>query len=164
MFGAEFLRSAVNLYFKPDVLDRDTAALRDAGYRIVTVDASAWVNVSEMHRDLAQAFDFPAHYGRNWSALDDCLGDVRALYWDLPPGTLRLVFVLRRFDVFAATRPDDAHLLLDIYARNQRDALIGGDHMICLVQSDNPSLQLAPVGATAAQWNRDEWLDRNRGV
>jgi len=164
MLGAEFLQSAVYLYFKRAVLDRDIAALRHAGYRIVAVDASGWADVTDMHRDLAKAFDFPAHYGQNWAALNDCLSDVRAFYWGLPAGTLKVVMVLRRFDIFAAKCPDEAHLLLDIYAGNQRDALIGGDHMICLVQSDNPRLQLAPVGASSAQWNRDEWLDRNRGL
>ena len=164
MNGAEFLKAAMNLYFNPSLLDRDIAALRDAGYRILTVDASRWVDTAAMHRDLAQVFGFPAHYGRNWDALNDCLGDVRAFYWDLPAGTLRVVLALRRFDTFAANYPREAHFLLDIYAVNQREALIGGDHLICLVQSDDPNVQLAPVGATGAQWNRDEWLNRNRGL
>jgi Barstar (barnase inhibitor) len=164
MLGAEFLKAAVNLYFKPAVLDGDIAMLRDAGYRILTVDASAWGDTAAMHQDLANVFGFPSHYGRNWDALNDCLSDVRAFYWNLPAGTLRVALVLKRFDVFAAKYPDEAHLLLDIYAVNQRAALIGGDHLICLVQSDDPSLQLAPVGATGAQWNREEWLNRNRGL
>lgn len=162
--GAELLRTAVNLYFNPSLLDRDIAALRRAGYRILTVDASTWADLAEMHRDLAEAFCFPAHYGKNWDALNDCLRDVRAFDWNLPAGTLRVAFALRRFDVFAAKFPSEAHFLLDIYAVNQREALIGGDHLICLVQSDDPGLQLAPVGATTAQWNRDEWLNRNRGL
>lgn len=164
MLGAEFLRTAVNLYFREVLVDRDIAALREAGYQIVDVDASGWTDMDKMHRDLADAFNFPAHYGKNWSALNDCLSDVRSFYWDPPTGTLRVVLVLRRFDTFAARYPDEAHLLLDIYAGNQHDALIDGDHLICLVQSEDPSLQLAPVGATTPQWNRDEWLDRNRGL
>jgi RNAse (barnase) inhibitor barstar len=158
----EFLQSAVNLYFKPAVLERDIAVLREAGYRIITADASAWNDTADMHRDLAEVFGFPAHYGRNWAALNDCLSDVRSFYWDLPPATLRIVLVLRRFDVFASRDPEAAHLLLDIYTYNQRDALIVGDHLICLVQSDDPDLQLAPVGATRPEWNRDEWLTDKR--
>jgi len=164
MIGAEFLKAAVNLYFKAVVLDRDIAALQDAGYRILTADASAWADMADMHRDLAEVFSFPAHYGQNWDALNDCLRDVRAVDWNLPAGTLRVVLVLKRFDVFAARYPNEAHFLLDIYAANQRDALIGGDYLICLVQSDDPSLQIAPVGATTPEWNRDEWLNRNRGL
>ena len=75
-----------------------------------------------------------------------------------------MVLVLRRFDTFVSRHPEAAHYLLDIYALNQRDALIVGDHLICLVQSDDPGLQLAPVGATEPQWNRDEWLDSKRGL
>jgi hypothetical protein len=164
MAGAEFLKVAVNLYFKPAVLDRDIAALRADGYRILAADASVWADVADMHRDLAEVFGFPAHYGHNWDALNDCLSDVRAFYWGLPAGTLRVVLILRRFDVFAAKYPNEAHCLLDIYAVNQREGLIGGDQLICLVQSDDPNLQLAPVGATEAQWNRHEWLNRNRGL
>jgi hypothetical protein len=71
---------------------------------------------------------------------------------------------LTGFDAFAAKFPDSAHALLDIYALNQRGVLIAGDHLICLVQSDDPRLTLAPVGGLVPQWNRDEWLDRNRGL
>src|ERR1700679_2378628 len=101
MIGAEFLKAAVNLYFKLDALDRDIAALRAAGYRVLTADASAWADMAEMHRDLAEVFRFPAHYGKNWDALNDCLGYVRAVDWGLPAGTLRVVLAPRRFDVFA---------------------------------------------------------------
>ncbi len=164
MSGADFLQSAVYLYHKTSVLDRDVAVLRDAGYRVLQTDALSWASAADMHRDVAEIFRFPAHYGCNWDALNDCLGDVRAFYWNVPEGTLRVVLVLWHFDAFAAKCPDDAHLLLDIFASNQRDALIVGDHLICLAQSDDPSLQLAPVGASAPQWNRDEWLNRNRGL
>lgn len=162
--GAEFLKSAVNLYCNPSLLDRDIAALQDAGYRILTVDASSWMGVADMHQDLATVFGFPAHYGQNWAALNDCLSDVRAADWDLSTGALRVVLALRRFDVFTTKFPSEAHFLLDIYAVNQREALIDGDHLLCLVQSDDPRLQLAPVGPTTALWNRDEWLERNRGL
>lgn len=64
--------------------------------------------------------------------------------------------VLSGFDSFAARCPDEAHGLLDTYASQQRAALLGGQ-LICLVRSDDPWLQLAPVGATHPQWNRAEW-------
>lgn len=72
--------------------------------------------------------------------------------------------VFNGFDAFAAKFPDAAHALLDVYALNRRGALIAGNHLICLVQSDNPRLTLAPIGGMVPQWNRDEWLNRNRGL
>ncbi|MFZ0907000.1 MAG: barstar family protein [Mycobacterium sp.] len=106
----------------------------------------------------------PGHYGRNWSALNDCLRDVRDHEYGFPAEASGLAMVLTGFDAFAAKFPDDAHTLLDIYAENQRSALIDGDNLICLVQSDDPALVLAPVGATNPQWNPDEWLNRDRGL
>jgi hypothetical protein len=110
-------------------------------------------------------FGFPEHYGKNWAALNDCLGDVfdRDDPADIrPAGAAGVVMVLTGFDAFAARCPDEAHHLLDIYASQQRTALLGGHQLICLVQSDDPWLQLAPVGATHPQWNPAEWLNSNR--
>ncbi|HEY0227114.1 MAG TPA: barstar family protein [Mycobacterium sp.] len=76
MLGQGFLETTVNLYCKPEVLERDVARLHDAGHHIVRGDASGWRGVADMHRDMAQMFGFPDHYGKNWDALDDFLGDV----------------------------------------------------------------------------------------
>lgn len=85
MLGAEFLEhAAVNLYFSPAVLERDVAKLRDGGYHVVRADASGWLCVADMHRDLLRMFDFPSYYGQNWAALDDCLGDVRDREYGFP--------------------------------------------------------------------------------
>ncbi len=165
MLGQGFLETTVNLYCKPEVLERDVARLHDAGYHIVRGDASGWRGVADMHRDMAQMFGFPDHYGKNWDALDDFLGDVFERYDPgdiLPVGAAGVVMVLTGFDAFAARCPDEAHGLLDIYASQQRTALLGGNQLICLVQSDDPWLQLAPIGATHPQWNRAEWLNKNR--
>jgi hypothetical protein len=159
MIGAGFLHTAVNLYFDPAVLDRDVATLRDAGYHVVQADASGWLSVADVHRDLSRMFAFPEYYGQNWDAFNDCLGEYG---WSAEASGL--VMVLTGFDAFVARFPDAAHVLLDIYALNQRDALIAGNHLICLVQSDNPRLMLKPVGATVPQWNHDEWFDRDRGL
>jgi hypothetical protein len=165
VLGAVFLHAAVNLYFRPAVLEGDVARLREAGYHVVRADASAWRNVADMHRSLSTVFAFPAHYGQNWAAFNDCLGDV--FDRDDPARIVSaaaagLVLVLTGFDAFAGKFAGEAHILLDICAIRQRAALVDGHHLICLVQSNDPDLMLAPVGATAPQWNRAEWLNRDR--
>ena len=42
----------------------------------VTLSAAGWDIPEKAHADLAQALDFPAHYGNNLDALYDCLRDL----------------------------------------------------------------------------------------
>lgn len=163
--GASFLRdTAVKMYFDVAILEHDVHALRAAGYHVVRADAAPWRDEADAHGDLAAMLDFPDYYGRNWDAFNDCLRDVTHRGYGLPTDAAGLVLVLTGFDKFAARVPRDAHVLLDVYALRQRDALIDGVQLICLVQSDDPRLVLPPVGGNAPSWNRHEWLDAKRGV
>lgn len=51
-----------------------SAALAQAGWRAVVVDASA--TVPDFYTRVAAALDFPAYFGRNLDALWDCLTDL----------------------------------------------------------------------------------------
>ena len=42
----------------------------------VQLSAAAWRTPQDAHNALAQALQFPAHYGRNLDALHDCLTDL----------------------------------------------------------------------------------------
>jgi hypothetical protein len=79
-----------------------------------------------------------------------------------PEGATGLVVVLTGFDGFAREFPDTAHGLLDVIAVRSRGAMLDGEQVICLVQSDDP--RLSPVGATSVMWNEAEWLNSNRGL
>jgi hypothetical protein len=63
MLGAGFLDTAVNLYFKPQVLERDVARLHDAGYHIVPGDASLWFSAADVETWL-RCSAFPSTTGR----------------------------------------------------------------------------------------------------
>ncbi len=43
----------------------------------ITIDCRGCVPRSELHKALADALSFPAHYGRNLDALHDMLTDIR---------------------------------------------------------------------------------------
>lgn len=59
-------------------------------------------------RELAEAFAFPAHFGQNWDALDDCLGDLEWL-----PGSGYLL-VVRDADRLLRGRDADYRTLIEI--------------------------------------------------
>ncbi|RZS38981.1 barstar (barnase inhibitor) [Herbihabitans rhizosphaerae] len=155
--------SFVVMFWDREVLATTTAWLTDHGYRIVTVHAGTWHTDADAHQDLAAALDFPDYYGRNLDAFNDCMRDVTAGRYGADLGMTGFVLVLRGYDRFVAREPETAHALLDIFADNARGGALIGHRMMCLVQSDDPQLEMPPVGATPVTWNPTEWLNSRRG-
>lgn len=162
--GAELLStSPVTLFHRVPVLQQALRRLRDSGYHVVELDAGAWRSGREMHADLARGLDFPAYYGSNLDAFNDCLGDVTGRAYGFPEDATGLVLALTGFDGFATGLPGLAHGLLDVIAVRSRGALLSGEQLICLIQSADPRFSTAPVGATPVVWNPAEWHDGLRG-
>ena len=42
----------------------------------VILDETQFANLKAVHAYLAESLAFPAHYGKNYAALSDCLGDI----------------------------------------------------------------------------------------
>jgi hypothetical protein len=154
--------SFVTLFCRRPLLDNAIAQLEAARYHMVLLEAKDWETPKQMHRDLAQALDFPAYYGQNLDALDECLRDVVAHRYGWPGKATGLVLILVGFDSFAKRWSWEAQELLDTIARQARSAVLFGERMFCLVQSDDPLIGFDPVGATPVIWNDAEWLAANR--
>ena len=73
-----------------------------------------------------------------------------------------LALAFAGYDSFARRRPRTAQAVLDIMADQARLTMLAGHRILCLVQSDNPSITFEPVGTTAVLWNHAEWLDAHR--
>jgi RNAse (barnase) inhibitor barstar len=140
------------------VLDEDVRWFEEHGYESYRFEASAWLTLDKFHLEVKVALGFPDYYGCNLDAFDDCLGDLGI---PVSGGTI-LVFVA--FDKFASAFPAQAWAILDIIAHHSRLALVHGRRLLALVQSDDPSIELRPVGATVVGWNPREWLNRDRGL
>ena len=156
------VNSSVTLYWKRHLLADTTAWLSAHGYQVTSLDAAAWSTEHDLHRDIAAALDFPGYYGHNLHALKDCMRDVVGQDYGWAPNTTGLVLVFTGYDAFAARCPGAAHLVLDILADQSRSAALFGRRLICLVQSDDPDIRFAPVGATSVGWNDAEWLNSTR--
>ena len=156
--------SCVTLFWRRPLLENAVAQLAAADYHLVPMDAAQWTTPAEMHRDLAQALDFPAYYGHNLNALTDCMRDVVTHQYGWPEKATGLVLVFTGYDGFAKRHPVVAQHVLDIMAIQSRNALLFGGRLICLVQSDDPMLEFDPVGSVPVIWNDAEWLLANRRV
>lgn len=73
-------------------------AVRGTGLDLARIDAA-----DEVLESIARALQFPAWFGRNWDALEDCLGD---LSWRQGSGHVLL------FEAYP--RGDDLGVLLDV--------------------------------------------------
>ncbi|MFD0417783.1 barstar family protein [Streptomyces sp. NPDC127108] len=153
----------VTLFWRRRLLDQAVQRLEDHGFRVVHIAAGGWATAKDMHQGLAAALRFPAHYGHNLSALNDCLGDMASSGPDDDsPKAAGLVLAFTGYDRFAAACPEDAHGVLDIIAGQARHAAVGRRRFFALVHSDDPDIRFEPVGAVPVLWNGDEWLDSHR--
>jgi len=149
---------AITLYLRPDFLEEDVEWLRAQGYQLDSFDCSTWSNETVMHQALSTGLDFPDYYGRNLDAFNDCISEI-----EIPEESGR-VLILHRYDSFSAKFPKAAWDILDIIENNSRRLLLFGRRLLALVQSDDPTISFAAVGARPPRWNRREWLNKNRGL
>ncbi len=73
------------------------ADLEVLGFVVVRLDGAAIGDLPSLHLALAEAFGFPAWYGGNWDAFDECFDDLA-----LPP---RVAIVWTDADRLAAADP-----------------------------------------------------------
>ena len=159
----EFAASAfVTLFWRQPLLEEAIGRFRDQDYAVVVVDASRWSTTDDFHRDIAAALDFPAYYGENLDAFNDCMRDVVSRDYGFPETASGFVLVFTHYDRFAGACPKPAQIVLDIVADRARNAAVYGTHVLCLVHSDDSDIVFGPVGATPVMWNRAEWLDSHR--
>jgi RNAse (barnase) inhibitor barstar len=66
------------VYFLPDAdIDELMEAAAVNGYARVRIDLQGCTDKSDLLKRMAAALHFPAHFGHNWDALADALGDLR---------------------------------------------------------------------------------------
>jgi hypothetical protein len=156
------MNTPVTLFWRRSVLDETTQWLVAHGYQVTLLDASSWTTEADLHREVAEALNFPGYYGRNLDALNDCMRDVvdHDYGWGAESAGLALVFT--GYDAFSRNCPRAAQVVLDILADQSRSAALFGQRLMCLVQTNDPQIRFDPVGAVPVSWNGAEWLDASR--
>lgn len=146
------------------VLEAAVEWLLKHGYRVVRFDAARWVHPERLHDDLARALDFPASYGRNLDAVNDCLGDVAELAYGWRADDRGLVLVVDEYDTFHGADATTAEAVLEIAEEAGRRASLFGNRLLMLVRCADPGFAFPPVGARPVMWNPAEWLDSRRAT
>ncbi len=142
-----------SVYLKDEILKEDLSWFSKENFRVVEFDCTTWISDDVMHKELSTKLEFPDYYGKNFSALNDCLWSLEILQ------DSGLVIVFNGLDEMDQ---DHAHVLLDIFAWNARHHMLLGNKLITLVKVEDPQYEIQPVGACPVMWNPREWLDSDR--
>lgn len=132
------------------------------GYRIVQLNAADWSSREKLHRDFAEALNFPDYYGRNSHGLVDCLEDVAEADYGWDAAETGLVLVLDNYAAFHQADDTSANWVLDIIEDTGRLAALYGNRILCLVQSDDGQITFGPVGGRTVPWNQAEFYTSTR--
>jgi hypothetical protein len=149
-------RGLVEFYFRAEVLNRAIDELQRRGAAVVRLDAGAWSRETALMA-LADALDFPAHFGSNLDALSDCMFDVVSGACGFNDSKGTRVLAIYQFDSLANTDPTFAHELTEILFENAIVGLKLGRPFLVMLQTDDPKFTLPPVGTTPIGWNRSEF-------
>ena len=85
-------------------------AARGSKLDLARIDLTGISDKEQLLMRIASALAFPRWFGRNWDALEDCLGD---LAWRAGEGH---VLIIEGFEHLRARRPDEFGVMLDILA------------------------------------------------
>lgn len=96
----------VSLFWSDRILLSTVDWLIEAGYLVVELDAQNWSNLHDTMSAIGLAFDFPAYFGDNLDAFNDCLGDVATYEYGSRAETTGTALVLRHYDAYANREPD----------------------------------------------------------
>ena len=156
--------SPVQKFWSRTHLEDTLGWLRTRGYRIIELRSDAWRSEADMHSAFEQLLSFPSYYGRNLDALDECLADFALYEFGSDLQATGTVLVLSKYDSFVRLQPETAYLVVDAIASASRQALLIGHRMLCLVQTDDPRLEIEPVGSQPVMWNPREFHNASRGL
>lgn len=140
------MRGPVRLIHSRTLLNTTVEWLRQHDYEVVMVDAS-WLITSHMFRDVGSALGYACH--DQWHCLGEGLDEALAEAWGR---SASFAFVLTGFDVYERGHRDDAHTLLEVVAQRAWPGALLGKRLICLVQSDKPSMSLRRIGMSTLPW------------
>jgi hypothetical protein len=120
-------------YSDLDSLESGIRSLKALGYYVIRVHAGDWRQAGDMLDGLAGALEFPDYFGRNVSALIDCLDDVAHGDYGWDRSMTGLATVLDRFRPFVERCPPSAEMLSTVLSAASRKGLLFGRRLLWLL-------------------------------
>lgn len=156
-----FLQNGPTTLFKSQkFLEVAVSSLTVAGYAVHHIDCS---RDDKLLRSLSENLRWKHQFGYEPEKLNlDALND--AVSGEPFDSSDRAVIVFNQFQGFWKRDKSTAFRVLDIFASASRDYLIFGKRLLSFVKVSNPKFHIDALGATPANWNSREWLNKDRGL
>jgi hypothetical protein len=152
-------KSCALLHFGPIALFRSRTILeaaiesfRSEGYIECRCDSGTWETDSDMYKVLSLQLGSVIH---PHDEADDLL-EV-----EFPDHSGRLL-IFDRFDAFAKRNPEEALRSINTLDSASRRLQLFGKTLVIFLQSNDPHLELGPIGSYSVHWNQKEFVRANR--
>lgn len=152
-------RGGVCLYFQHDVLAEDIAWLAVERYEIVQFDEDGMLAPEFFHDEARAKLRFPTDYGRNLPAFFEQITTL-----EIPEGVGGLAIVLVGIDPLVDKDAGFVHGILDALSQASQRYILTGRRLVTLVQTEEPDLELPPIGTRPIGWNPKENQPWARGL
>lgn len=116
------------------------AAAADAGWRCATVNTMDRPTKDGLLARTGEALEFGSYYGRNFDAMEECLGDV-----EVGAG---LLVQWRGWEAFAVAQPEQFATAVDIFRSAVKGWRSGGGRAAVVLASDGPIDDTAAAAVT----------------
>ena len=152
------LDGGVALYYQHEVLGEDVAWLALEKYELLQFDDGAMDSLDSFHFEARLKLGAPEDYEPSFEGF-------RAAASRLPipeDGGVALVFTA--VDRLAESDPISTLRLFDVISDVSREFMLQGRRLVCLAQTDDPDLDLGPIGGKPLTWNPRERPAWTRGL
>ena len=153
--------AAVNLFWRRAALDNAQRALAALSYDVRVVDCEkGWAS---FQAQLSSLLRWEEQFGYSpWNGNLDALNDGLSGY---PfPGNNKSALALVGFHQLVRGNKRSSSVVLDLLEYQSRQHLLFSKRLVVLVQTDDNRFVPPSVGGRAPRWNREEWMDKNRGL
>ncbi|WP_296617837.1 hypothetical protein [Sphingomonas sp.] len=158
----EFMQhGAVNLFWRRALLDDARQALEALSYDVQLIDCEqGW---SSFQTQMSSLLRWDEQFGYSpWNGNLDALNDGLSGY---PfPSSNKAALALVGFHSLVRNDRRSSGVVLDLLEYHSRQFLLFSKRLIVLVQTDDNRFVPPLVGGRTPQWNREEWMNKNRGL
>ena len=153
--------SAVTLFWRRALFDDARRALENLSYDVQLIDCEkGWASFQSQASSLLR---WDEQFGYSpWNGNLDALNDGLPAY--PVPANNKAVLALVGFHSLVRSDQRSSNVLLDLLEYHSRQFLLFSKRLIVLVQTDDNRFVPPLVGGRTPQWNREEWMNVNRGL